>query len=117
MTHRKQLLRKVWDKAAEDEHDKLTMKEFKAALVEITKDDEENEVTVCKEGMEMIMNMGDGDEDKKLSFDEICKHLEIGDKDNGDTDDSTLVDLIKAADKDNNGFLTATELKELFIKI
>merc|ERR1712106_466167 len=110
----KEQVEKAFAKCDKDGNGKLTMNEFKAALLEIIQEDKE---------MEMVMDMVDGDGDKMVTLNELVKGLKVGD---GETDDDVDDDvdekemfkrMIKAADKDGNGFLSAAELKGFMLKM
>merc|ERR1712071_597176 len=73
--------------------------------------------------MEMVMDMVDGDGDKMVTLNELVKGLKVGD---GETDDDVDDDvdekemfkrMIRAADKDGNGFLSAAELKGFMLEM
>lgn len=60
--------------------------------------------------------MVDEDGDKMVSLQELLRLLKIGN--NADEDGKELaINMIKAADKDDNGYLTSGELKELLMKM
>merc|ERR1739838_187629 len=83
-------------------------------FVDVTEDDDFGMMIIVN----MLMLMVDKDEDGKLNYEEFCDVLENTTVTPGDQiKNQSVVDAIKAADKDENGYLTANELKELFLKV
>jgi len=115
----KEEVEKAFAKCDKDGNGKLTMNEFKATLLEIIHEgDEDREMVKDDAMMEMVMDMVDGDGDKMVSLNELLKMLEIGDEKMDDVDEKEMFKrMIKAADKDGNGFLSAAEMKELLLKM
>lgn len=91
---------------------KLSMNDLKTAMLEVAENEEERKELEDSDDntMEVLLNLVDGDGDKKLTYDEFVKLLESEEND-------LVINAIKAADKDGSGFLDASELKELMIKI
>ena len=104
---------KAFAKADKDRNGKLSINEFKVALTERVEDDEHREVADITETMELLMNILDTDGDKMLTCDELLKTLEL---ENDKVGKIIMMNMIKAADKNGDGFLTVAELKELFLK-
>merc|ERR1719186_1239850 len=65
--------------------------------------------------MEMVMEAVDGDGDRMVSLDELLFMLKISE---GDIDSKEMFKrMIRAADKDRNGFLSAAELKGFMLEM
>ena len=112
----KEEVSKAFAKADKDENGKLTIKEFADIMLELAEDDDDRKAAGNESSLEMIMGMVDEDGDKMVSLQELLRLLEIGN--NADEDGKELaINMIKAADKDYNGYLTAGELKELLMKM
>ena len=112
----KEEVSKAFAKADKDENGKLTIKEFADVMLELAEDDDDRKAAENESSVEMIMGMVDQDGDKMVSLQELLRLLEIGN--NADEDGKELaISMIKAADKDGNGYLTAGELKELLMKM
>merc|ERR1719264_1219128 len=112
----KEEVSKAFAKADKDENGKLTIKEFADIMLELAEDDDDRKAAGNESSLEMIMGMVDEDGDKMVSLQELLRLLEIGN--NADEDGKELaINMIKAADKDDNGYLTAGELKELLMKM
>ena len=116
MSPSKEEVSKAFAKADKDENGKLTIKEFADVMLELAEDDDDRKAAENESSVEMIMGMVDQDGDKMVSLQELLRLLEIGN--NADEDGKELaINMIKAADKDGNGYLTAGELKELLMKM
>ena len=112
----KEEISKAFAKADKDENGKLTIKEFADVMLELAEDDDDRKAAENESSVEMIMGMVDQDGDKMVSLQELLRLLEIGNS--ADEDGKELaINMIKAADKDDNGYLTAGELKELLMKM
>eukprot|EP00092_Neocalanus_flemingeri_P005592 GFUD01006024.1.p1 GENE.GFUD01006024.1~~GFUD01006024.1.p1 ORF type:complete len:245 (-),score=92.61 GFUD01006024.1:222-956(-) len=111
----KETVKKAFNKADKDRNGKVCMNDFKIALTELAEDDEEREMAEDKETMKMLMSHVDVDGDKKLTCDEFLKLMELGNED--EVGKELMINMIKDADKDGNGFLTAVELNELLLKM
>merc|ERR1711892_975133 len=99
--------------ADKDGNGKLSLNEFKVAMVELAEDDDDKAVAENNDAIEMLMSMVDGDGDKMVTCEELLKLLELGtDEDDGK---QIVISMIKAADTDGNGYLTASELKEVLL--
>ena len=92
------------------------MDEFKVALTELAEDDEDREMAEDSQTMEMLMTLLDEDGDRMLTCDELLKILELENEDDDEVERVLMIKMIKDADKDGDGFLTATELKDFFLK-
>merc|ERR1711892_392402 len=113
----KEEVEKAFAKCDKDGNGKLTMNEFKATLLEIIHEGDEDREMVKDDAM-MEMEMVDGDGDKMVSLNELLKMFEVGDEKMDDVDEKEMFKrMIKAADKDGNGFLSAAEMKELLLKM
>jgi len=112
----KEEVSKAFAKADKDENGKLTIKEFADVMLELAEDDEDRKAAENESSVEMIMGMVDQDGDKMVSLQELLRLLEIGNNDDEDGKE-LAINMIKAADKDDNGYLTAGELKELLMKM
>ena len=116
MSPSKEEVSKAFAKADKDENGKLTIKEFADVMLELAEDDDDRKAAENESSVEMIMGMVDQDGDKMVSLQELLRLLEIGNS--ADEDGKELaINMIKAADKDDNGYLTAGELKELLMKM
>ena len=112
----KEEVSKAFAKADKDENGKLTIEEFADVMLELAEDDDDRKAAENESSVEMIMGMVDQDGDKMVSLQELLRLLEIGNS--ADEDGKELaINMIKAADKDDNGYLTAGELKELLMKM
>merc|ERR1711892_491140 len=113
MAPTKAAVKNAFTKADKDGNGKLSLNEFKVAMVELAEDDDDKAVAENNDAIEMLMSMVDGDGDKMLTCEELLKLLELGtDEDDGK---QIVISMIKAADTDGNGYLTASELKELLL--
>ena len=112
----KEEVSQAFAKADKDENGKLTIKEFADIMLELAEDDEDRKLAENDSSLEMIMGMVDADGDKMVSLEELLRLLEIGNTDDEDGKE-LAINMIKAADKDGNGYLTAGELKELLMKM
>jgi len=111
----KEEVEKAFAKCDKDGNGKLTMNEFKAAMLEIVQEEEKREMLNDDAMMEMVMEAVDGDGDKMVSLDEILFMLKISE---GDIDSKEMFKrMIRAADKDGNGFLSAAELKGFMLEM
>merc|ERR1712106_1052295 len=113
----KEEVEKAFAKCDKDGNGKLTMNEFKAALLEIIQE-EERENVKDDAMMEMVMEAVDGDGDKMVGLNELLKMLKPRDVNDDDVDEKEMLKrMIRAADKDGNGFLSAAELKGFMLKM
>merc|ERR1711892_1618131 len=113
MAPTKAAVKTAFIKADKDGNGKLSLNEFKVAMVELAEDDDDKAVAENNDAIEMLMSMVDGDGDKMVTCEELLKLLELGtDEDDGK---QIVISMIKAADTDGNGYLTASELKELLL--
>merc|ERR1711892_868720 len=111
----KEEVEKAFAKCDKDGNGKLTMNELKAYLLETIQEEEKREMLNDDAWMEMVMEAVDGDGDKMVSLDEILFLLNIA---KGDVDGKEMLKrMIKAADKDGNGFISAAELKGFMLEM
>merc|ERR1719500_938098 len=108
MAPTKEAMKKAFLKAA-----KLSLNDLKVAMVEVAGDDMESRmpgtVDVDDDNLEVLLNLVDGDGDKKLTYEEFVKILES-------KEDDLVINAIRNADTDGSGYLTHSELKELMLK-
>ena len=109
----KETVEKAFAKADKDGRGKLTLNEFKAFVKEMEEGEEREENEHTKGKLEMMMSMFDIDGDKMLSLDEILKMMTDEDID----DKELLTRVFKSADTDGKGFLIASEVKELLLRV
>ena len=109
MAPTKEAMKKAFLKAA-----KLSLNDLKVAMVEVAGDDMESRmpqtVDVDDDNLEVLLNLVDGDGDKKLTYEEFVKILES-------KEDDLVINAIRNADTDGSGYLTHSELKELMLKV
>merc|ERR1712098_942621 len=103
-------MKKAFLKAA-----KLSLNDLKVALIEVDANDMERKMPQTEKYddndiLEVLINLVDGDGDKKITYDEFVRILESEEND-------LVIDAIKKADKDGSGYLTNAELRELLRKI
>merc|ERR1711915_118887 len=94
---------------------KINVSQFKEVLKELAGDDQED---MLKEVVPMIPDLFvllDADEDGKLSKRELCSLAMYGST--SDFENLMMTVCMYAADRDNNGWLTAAELKEMLLKM
>eukprot|EP00092_Neocalanus_flemingeri_P026651 GFUD01028892.1.p1 GENE.GFUD01028892.1~~GFUD01028892.1.p1 ORF type:complete len:235 (+),score=96.67 GFUD01028892.1:131-835(+) len=104
----KEEVEQAFAKADKDGNGKLTMSEFKVCLLEVMKDEDDGD---DEEGMmDLVMSGFDTDGDKMVSLDELLKGM--GDE-KVDASEMFMINMIKGADKDGNGFINAAELKAI----
>eukprot|EP00092_Neocalanus_flemingeri_P068456 GFUD01083678.1.p1 GENE.GFUD01083678.1~~GFUD01083678.1.p1 ORF type:complete len:268 (+),score=87.11 GFUD01083678.1:101-805(+) len=102
----KEAVEQAFAKADKDENGKLTLSEFKACFEEVFNDGEGLGPDAI---INMMMSGFDADGDNMVSLDELLKV--IGDK---KIDEKLMFKtMIKGADKDGNGFLSAAEFKPI----
>merc|ERR1712198_639699 len=92
---------------------KINVSQFKEVLKELAGDDD-----MLKEVGPMIPDLFvllDADEDGKLTERELCSLTMYGST--SDFDNLLMTAIIYAADKDNNGWINAAELKEMLLKL
>jgi len=110
MSPTKEVMKKAFLKAA-----KLSLNDLKVALIEVDANDMERKMPQTEKYddndiLEVLINLVDGDGDKKITYDEFVRILESEEND-------LVIDAIKKADKDGSGYLTNAELRELLQKI
>merc|ERR1711915_513968 len=94
---------------------KINVSQFKEVLKELAGDDKED---MLKEVVPMIPDLFvllDADEDGKLTERELCSLAMYGSTSN--LHNLLMTAMIYAADKDNNGWINAAELKEMLLKL
>merc|ERR1712136_446996 len=94
---------------------KINVSQFKELLMELAGDDAED---MLKEVVPMIPDLFvllDADEDGKLTEREFCSLAMYGSTSN--LQNLLMTAMIYAADKDNNGWINAAELKEMLLKL
>merc|ERR1712215_289092 len=94
---------------------KINVSQFKEVLKELAGDDKED---MLKEVVPMIPDLFvllDADEDGKLTERELCSLAMYGSP--YDFENLLMTAMIYASDKDNNGWINAAELKEMFLKL
>merc|ERR1712054_473220 len=92
---------------------KINVSQFKEVLKELAGDDD-----MLKEVGPMIPDLFvllDADEDGKLSERELCSLAMYGST--SDFENLLMTAMIYAADKDNNGWINAAEIKEMLLKM
>merc|ERR1712054_188291 len=92
---------------------KINVSQFKEVLKELAGDDD-----MLKEVGPMIPDLFvllDADEDGKLTERELCSLAMYGST--SDFENLLMTAMIYAADKDNNGWINAAELKEMLLKL
>merc|ERR1711892_769438 len=112
----KEDIEKAFAKCDKDGNGKLTINEFKAALLEFIPE-EERDMVKDDAMMEMLLDMVDGDGDKMVSLNELLVFISKDEKTDAVDEKEMFKRMIKAADKDGNGFLSAAEMKELLLKM
>merc|ERR1712215_287129 len=93
---------------------KINVSQFKEVLKELAGDDKED---MLKEVVPMIPDLFvllDADEDGKLTERELCSLAMYGST--SDFENLLMTAMIYASDKDNNGWINAAELREMFLK-
>merc|ERR1711936_1492674 len=104
----KKRVRKAFYKADKDGNGKLTMEEFKACVLSLIDDPKERQ-GMKKKDFEMLMSMID-DGDNLITLEEFFMLLGCEEECN---EKKMLVNMIKAADKNKDGFISAKEMEEL----
>jgi len=104
----KKQVRKAFYKADKDGNGKLTMEEFKACVLSLLDDPKERQ-GMKKKDFEMLMSMID-DGDNLITLEEFFILFECDQEGN---EKKMLVNMIKAADKNKDGFISAKEMEEL----
>merc|ERR1712128_332989 len=94
MAPTKAAVKNAFTKADKDGNGKLSLNEFKVAMVELAEDDDDKAVAENNDAIEMLMSMVDGDGDKMVTCEELLKLLELGtDEDDGK---QIAISMIKA---------------------
>merc|ERR1711970_94388 len=105
----KKQVRKAFYKADKDGNGKLTMEEFKACVLSLLDDPKERQ-GMKKKDFEMLMSMID-DGDNLITLEEFFILFECDQEGN---EKKMLVNMIKAADKNKDGFISAKEMERAF---
>merc|ERR1712183_859207 len=107
----KQQVRQAFYKADSDGNGKLTVEEFKVAMLELGDDPESMK---DKDKMEMIISVLDSDGDNMISLEEFFIIFNCEKEGN---EKQRLMNMIRSADKNKDGFISAKEMKELSKKM
>merc|ERR1711970_509679 len=114
----KQQVRKAFYKADSDGNGKLTVEEFKVAMLELVDDPKTKkgmkEDMKNKDMMEMIISSIDSDGDSMISLEEFFMMLGCEKEGN---EKQMFMNMIRSADKNKDGFISAKEMKELSKKM
>merc|ERR1711915_123628 len=94
---------------------KIDVSQFKEILKELAGDDPKEIIKGVGPMIPDIFVLLDADEDGKLSERELCSLAMYGST--SDLENLLMTVCMYAADKDNNGWLTAAELKEMLMKM
>merc|ERR1711915_222284 len=94
---------------------KIDVKQFKDLLTNLAGDDHRYIMREVERFIPDIFVLLDADEDGKLSERELCSLAMYGST--SDFENLMMTVCMYAADKDNNGWLTAAELKEMLLKM
>merc|ERR1712243_144420 len=109
---RKSQVEKAFANADKDGTGTLSINQFMEAMQELAEDDDEKEDFKNKGMCEMVIAAVDGDGDKAVTLEELMKVI------NEEMDDETMFrNLLKNADKDGDGLISAEELKTLMLKM
>lgn len=95
---------------------KLNEAQLREFLKEVAEDDVEKVQADDDSFIKFVLNMVDGDGDKMASLAEILKGMELVEGEpevGGELGKEVMIGMIKAADKNGDGFLTAGELKDV----
>merc|ERR1711970_810730 len=108
---RKKEVEKAFAKADKDGSGTLSINEFMAAMQELSPEDEQEDLK--NKGLcEIIISTIDGDGDKAVTLEELMKVID------DDLDDEMMFrNLLKSADVDGDGLISAGELKTLMLKM
>merc|ERR1712183_1040950 len=113
-----QQVRKAFYKGDKDGNGNLTVEEFKVAMLELVDDPETQkgmkEDMKNKDMMEMIISSIDSDGDSMISLEEFCVMLDCEKEGN---EKQMFLNLVRAADKNKDGFINAKEMKDLSKKM
>merc|ERR1712126_485019 len=89
--------------------------QFKELLMELVGDEAEEMIKSVGPMIPDLFVLLDADEDGKLTERELCSLAMYGST--SDFDNLLMTAMIYAADKDNNGWINAAELKEMLLKL
>jgi len=112
MSTTKQTVKRAFNKADKDKNNQLSLEEMKVALLEIAKDYNEWENVKNLAMVELMMDMVDEDGSKMLTQNELLNLVDL--VENG-SQNMLFFKMLKTADKNCDGFLSAAELKKLFL--
>merc|ERR1711936_631638 len=101
----KQQVRKAFYKADKDGNGKLSIDEFKVAILDIIDDPEEKKE--AKNMIEMILSSIDSDGDSMVSLEELFMMLDCDKEGN---EKQMMMNMIRSADKNKDGFIDAKEM-------
>jgi len=110
-------LREVFANADKDGGGKLTIEQFLYAIAKFEGCDTEEEKKLFSENKEMqdrMLLMTDFDGDKLITFDEVKTFFDAM---NCGNYEEQMMKMIRACDTDDDGFLTANELKLAIMKV
>merc|ERR1712133_247756 len=94
---------------------KINVSQFKELLMELVGDEAEEMIKSVGPMIPDLFVLLDADEDGKLTERELCSLAMYGST--SDFDNLLMTAMIYAADKDNNGWINAAELKEMLLKL
>merc|ERR1711872_791242 len=94
---------------------KINVSQFKEVLTELAGDDPKEIIKGVGPMIPDLFVLLDADEDGKLSERELCSLAMYGST--SDLENLLITAMIYAADKDNNGWINAAELKEMLLKM
>jgi len=94
---------------------KINVSQFKEVLTELAGDDPREIIKGVGPMIPDLFVLLDADEDGKLSERELCSLAMYGST--SDLENLLMTAMIYAADKDNNGWINAAELKEMLLKM
>jgi Ca2+-binding EF-hand superfamily protein len=107
--YRKEQIEEAFSKADKDSSGKLSIKELQSALLELIEDDDDLK---NKGYVEMLMSCVDRNGDKTITCEEFIKLM------NQEMDHELMLkNMVKNADTDGDGLLSAGELKTMMMKI
>merc|ERR1712215_520794 len=94
---------------------KINVSQFKEVLMELAGDEAEEMIKGVGPLIPDLFVLLDADEDGKLTERELCSLAMYGSTSN--LQNLLMTAMIYAADKDNNGWINAAELKEMLLKL
>merc|ERR1712106_1107587 len=109
---RKEQVEQAFAKADKDSSRTLSVAEFKVAFMELADSDDKREKAKNEGVCEMIMGAVDGNGDQTITLEELMKLM------NEEMDDELMLkNLVKNADKDGDGLISADEIRSMMMKI